>query len=88
VVSKIEIEKEAISQREAIMQLGMSGKKLVRVGGSLAILIPKIWVRIHAFEVDGHYWVRIKQEGNSLIITPLDKDEALRLMEFNDVSPG
>lgn len=81
-------QEEAKRVREDILKVTQHGKKLSELGGSLALLLPKTWARLYAWKLDGCYWVRIIQEGENIIITPLDKEEALKLMEVNDVSPG
>lgn len=49
--------------------------KLIRIGGSYGITLPKIWVDFNAVEVEGDYYCRIEVENNALIFRPITQDD-------------
>lgn len=58
------LRKPVIEDGQIVME-----KQLVKVGNSLALVIPKDWLH-HFATVDdeGKYWVRIKYDGTSKIV--------------------
>lgn len=83
---KVEASTDPKSKRKAILRL-YSGKALTEIGGSKALLIPKIWADIYAWNIDGTDWVELTIYGNTIIIKPMDKKLALQAMEANNASP-
>lgn len=70
-------------KREAIIRAMFNGTKVIAVGNSLAVILPKAWVRLFAYEVDGSLWVKLSSEPGVLMVSEIDKDAAERLMEKN-----
>lgn len=67
-------------RREIIKMMG--GKRLLPLGGSRVVIIPKMWARVNAVEIDGDYYIRVKTMSNSIIqIEPLDKAEIEAMLE-------
>lgn len=73
-------------KREAILK-SLGGKSLYKVSRALYSAVPKMWARIYGWELDGKVWVRVNIEKDKITISPLDKEEALKMMEVNDVRP-
>lgn len=71
-------------KREAVIRL-MGGHKLHMVGNSYMLAIPAAWCRLYALQVNGDVWVRVSSDAGRLIVEPIDKEEAIKLMEANDV---
>jgi len=69
---------------EAILRLA-NGKKLIKLGRSYAIVLPRSWIDVFGYEVAGSYWVKFDQSGNSIKLEPLDDTFVKELMEANDV---
>jgi len=74
-------------QREAILRTMFEGTKVFDLGSSKAIILPAAWVRLYGMEVDGKIWVTLNSTPGELTVKPIDKDEALSLMEKNNVKP-
>ena len=67
-------EKTVQLKREIIRMLG--GKRLQQVGGSKAIIIPSMWAKANAVEIDGDYYIKVKIMSDGVIqLEPLDKEE-------------
>lgn len=65
---------QAQLKREIIRMMG--GKKLQRVGGSLAVFVPAMWAKVNGVEIDGDYYIRVKMMSDSAIqLEPLNKEE-------------
>lgn len=77
-------EQAKAKKRMAILEL-LGAVKLQLLGGSVAVILPKAWLEIYGWEVDGKYWVNLKQEGGIITISPVDRKEAKAMMEANDV---
>jgi len=61
-------------RREIIKMMG--GKRLQKVGGSLAVLIPIMWAKANGVQIDGDYYIRVRTMSDSVIqLEPLDKAE-------------
>ena len=66
-----------------------SGKKLVKQGNGYTISVPKLWVALYAYKMDGGNWVRLNQESPGVLtISALNQDEIEDMMKVNDVSPS
>ena len=72
------VDKTIQIKREIIKMHG--GKKLQRIGGSLAVLIPIMWAKANGVEIDGDYYIKTRiMDGSTIILEPLDR-EALDVM--------
>ena len=70
--------------RKAIIK-SVGGKKLQKIGNSLAIVIPNMWARANATDMDGGYYVKFRYlDGDTIQISPVDKDELKALLEVNN----
>ena len=49
--------------------------KLIRIGGSYGVTLPKIWVDFNTVEVDDDYYCRLEVEGNALIFSPISPQD-------------
>jgi hypothetical protein len=74
-------------KRKVILKM-YNGKALSNVGECPAILLPIMWARMYAWEIDGAYWVSVKAEKDTIIISPIDKEAILHDMEVNSVKPN
>jgi len=70
-------------KREAIIRAMFGGTKIISVGNSLAVILPKAWVRLFAWEVDGSLWVKLSSEPGVLVVSEIDKEAAKKMMEKN-----
>ncbi len=71
-------------KREAILRAMFGGTKVRDIGGSKAIILPRAWVRLFAWEVNGSLWVKLSSEPGVLVVSEIDKEAAKRLMEKNE----
>ena len=57
--------------------------KLIRIGGSYGVTLPKIWVDFHCTEIDGEYYCRLEVNEDTLIFSPINIGdiEAVRIKE-------
>jgi hypothetical protein len=39
-------------------------RRLIKVGSSFAITVPKIWVNLHCLEVDDKYYLRLEAQDD------------------------
>lgn len=64
--------------------LGMT--KLIRLGGSYALTVPKMWLEFNATEVEGDYYCQVDVVGNTLIFRPIKPGdiEAVVIKERKD----
>jgi len=70
--------------RKAIIK-SIGGKKLQKIGNSLAIVIPNMWARANATNFDGGYYVRFRYiDGDTIQISPIDHEELDGLLEKNN----
>lgn len=70
-------------KREAILRTVYGGAKVMGLGNSNAIILPKAWVRLYGFLVNGSLWVSLTSEPGVLVIKPIDKEAAMKTMEAN-----
>lgn len=77
------IETEKAEKRRAILDL-QKGKALYKVSRAYALFIPRLWLRLYGWELDGRVYVKVEQTGEKITISPIDRDEAERMMEVND----
>lgn len=82
-----EIVEGDVEKRAAILERMFQGKGLTQVSRAFAYFLPKTWVRLYGWEVDGKVWVNVKMEMDTITITPINKVEALKTMEVNNVEP-
>lgn len=83
--SKIMSEYEKQQFRENTIKAN-GGKRLQVFGNSMAILVPKMWAKANALEVDGKYYIKVRWLDSATIqISPLDKEEIEELFEVNNV---
>lgn len=61
-------------------QKALGIRKLLRIGDSYALTLPKFWVRWHCFETDGEYYVQLTVEGSMLRFSPIDEDTLKKVM--------
>ena len=47
-------------------------KKLVRLGDSYALVLPKSWVELNGIEIDGNFFVSLNVEGIKLVFSLID----------------
>lgn len=76
----------AQEKRQALLTM-MQGKPLYKVSRAYALFIPRLWLRLYGWELDDRVWVKVDIEVDKITITPIDKEEALSLMEVNNVKP-
>lgn len=69
-----EVEKKALI-RELGRQRAFGVKKLVRIGGSYAVVVPKIWINFNAVEIDGDYYFKMGVEGNELVLKAITDED-------------
>ena len=59
--------------------------KLIKMGGSFGVTIPRVWVDFHCIDVDDEYYLIMEVEGNRLIFSPINlediKDIRIRVKE-------
>ena len=70
-----------IAQQLEILRDILSIRKLLKVGGSYTVVLPKEWVECFCLHTGNDYWVSIRLEGNNIILTPLKEEdlEGLRI---------
>lgn len=78
--------KDKAEKRKVVLSF-LGAKPLTKLSRAYAVFVPSVWYKIYGFELDGRIYVKMEQEGKNLIISPLDKDEALKMMEANDAKP-
>lgn len=71
-------------KRQAILNM-VEGKALCKISRSYALFIPQLWVRLFGWEVDDKLYVKFEQKGNTITISPVDKEVATKMMEANNV---
>ena len=49
--------------------------KLIRIGGSYGVILPKMWLEFNGTEIDGDYYCRLDVEDNALIFRPITPDD-------------
>jgi hypothetical protein len=49
-------------------------RKLLSIGNSYAIVIPKFWVEYNCLEIDGDYFMQLDVEGESIRFSPINVD--------------
>lgn len=76
----------SVAKRQAIFTM-LRGKSLSHVSRAHALFIPNLWLRLYGWEVDGKIWVQVDIEMDKITITPVNKEEALSMMEVNNVRP-
>ena len=72
-------------KRQAILTM-LQGKSLYKVSRAYSLFIPRLWLRLYGWEVDGRVWVKVNVEVDKITITPIDKEEANKMMEVNNVT--
>lgn len=77
---------DKVEKRRAIISL-VNGKPLLKLSRAYALFIPRLWLRIYGWELDGKVYVKVEHSGEQIIISPVDKEEALKMMEVNDATP-
>lgn len=45
--------------------------KLIRIGGSYGVIVPKLWLDCNTTEIEGDYYCGIEVVGNTLVIRPI-----------------
>lgn len=76
-----QLEAEQIQVRKEIIRL-QGGKRLQRVGGSLALLIPAGWAEANGLKIDGAYYIKFsKVSANVIQIEPLDRVQIEAMLE-------
>lgn len=50
-------------------------KKLVKVGDSFALIVPKPWVVMFCTEIENNYYFQLQVENNQLIFSPINTEE-------------
>lgn len=78
----------AEKKREAILQTMFNGKRVHKVGNAYMVTLPTAWCRLYAWQVDGSLWVGVISEAGKLVVESIDEEEAVKLMEANDVKPA
>lgn len=76
----------AEAKREAILVM-LQGKALTKISRAQTFFVPNLWLRLYGWEVDGRTWVKVNVEVDKITISPIDREEALSMMEVNDVKP-
>lgn len=71
-------------KRAAILGM-LNSKSLLHSNRAYFLYIPKVWIRLYGWELDGKVWVKIEQDMDKLVISPVDKEDAKRMMEVNNV---
>lgn len=77
---------EAPEKRKAILSM-LGGKSLYKVSRAYSLFIPRLWLRLYGWEVDGRIWVNVKIDVDKITIKPMGKEQALSMMGVNDVAP-
>jgi hypothetical protein len=54
-------------------------KKVLKTGGSYALLLPRDWVDIYCDEIDGDYWVEAGFNGKEITLTAISQKDFERL---------
>jgi hypothetical protein len=73
-----EIDKLTLDQIHTLEGFGAFGlQKLIRMGGSYVLIIPKRWVELYAYEIEEEdkptYWMQIMvEEDGNIHISPID----------------
>lgn len=50
-------------------------KRIIKIGGSYAVLLPSDWVDIYTDEVQGSHWVELAYNGKDITITALTEGD-------------
>ena len=50
-------------------------RKLIPIGGSYGLVIPKMWVVMNCVEIDGDYYLKLQVNGDELIFSPISSDD-------------
>lgn len=75
----------AEKKREAILKGVFNARKLNKVGGAYMVSLPVMWLRLYAWRVDGSFWVKLTSSEGKLVVEPVDRERAVKVMEVNDV---
>lgn len=73
-------------KRKAILSM-LGGKSLYHVSRAYALFIPRMWLRLYGWKMDDRVWVKVEMDIDKITISPINKEEALAMMEVNDVKP-
>jgi hypothetical protein len=49
--------------------------KLIHIGGSYGLTLPKRWVEVNMTEIDGDYYCEVEVVGNTIVFRPIDPSE-------------
>lgn len=73
---------ENIEEKLKVLQsMGVLGiRKLIPVGGSYAVIIPKEWIDYYTLQTNSGYWVKLlpTEEGN-ILLASVTEDEVKSL---------
>ena len=56
-------------------QRALGIRRLLRLGNSYAITLPKIWVELHCIEIDGVYYVKIEVQEGELFFSTISPED-------------
>jgi hypothetical protein len=61
-------------------------RKLIPLGGSYGLVIPKMWVTANCVEIDGEYYLKLNVVNNELRFSSISPDdiEGIEIKEKND----
>jgi len=49
--------------------------KLVHLGGSYALILPKRWVEVNMTDIDGDYYCGVEVVDDTLVFRPIDPND-------------
>lgn len=64
--------------------------KLIRIGGSYGVTLPKIWVDLNMIEIEGEYYCGMEIAGNNIVFRPIEPNdyEAVTIREKEKKANG
>ncbi|HEY41518.1 MAG TPA: hypothetical protein G4O18_06625 [Dehalococcoidia bacterium] len=68
---KIEDKLKVLAERPEIFGI----TKLIKIGGSYAIIVPKLWLEFNGVEVDGEYYCRLEVANSQLVFSPIAPED-------------
>ena len=71
-----------MNKADAVIRV-QGGRRVHPMGGSLAVVIPRVWLSLYAFEHDGKFWVKLVQSGKQIVIEGLNADSVNKMLEVN-----
>ena len=64
--------KEDLATKLEVLQGSLGIKKVLRIGNSYAVVLPKEWVEFFCLRANNNYWAIIEPgDNNSVVLRPL-----------------